>query len=85
MLAALISVIAYLATLSDLIEDESIYFVDIDSYIAKEDASMDIDNLSSTFDGIHPNPYRFFDKEDFQAKIDSIKSQLPDSLTILNF
>ncbi|ALM06398.1 hypothetical protein SB49_00130 [Sediminicola sp. YIK13] len=71
--------------MSDPTEDESIRFVEIDSYLTKEEMSNDIDSLNFTFEKIHPNPYRFIEKEDFISKVDSIKTQLPDSLTEINF
>jgi hypothetical protein len=85
LIAILIITIGYLASLSDPPEDESKKFVDINSYISKEGMFIDIDSLTSTFEKIHPNPYRFFPKTHYQSKVDSIKLQLPDSLTILNF
>ncbi|ALM08570.1 hypothetical protein SB49_12710 [Sediminicola sp. YIK13] len=85
LIAILIVTIGYLASLSDPPEDESIRFVDINNYISKEEMFFDIDSLTSTFEKIHPNPYRFFQKTNHQSKVDSIKLQLPDSLTIINF
>ncbi|MGB5646463.1 MAG: S41 family peptidase [Muriicola sp.] len=85
LIAILIVTIGYLASLSDPPEDESIRFVDINSYISKEEMFIDIDSLTSTFEKIHPNPYRFFPKNHHQSKVDSIKLQLLDSLTIINF
>jgi hypothetical protein len=85
LIAILIITIGYLASLSDPPEDESKKFVDINSYISKEGMFIDIDSLTSTFEKIHPSPYRFFPKTHYQSKVDSIKLQLPDSLTILNF
>lgn len=43
LIAALIVTIGFLASLSDPPEDESIRFVDINSYISKEDMFIDID------------------------------------------
>ncbi|UJP65744.1 S41 family peptidase [Mongoliitalea daihaiensis] len=85
LIAVLIVTIAYLASLSDSSEDESIRLVDINRYISKEEMCIDLDHLTSTFERIHPNPYRFFPKTHHQSKIDSIKLQLPDSLTMINF
>lgn len=84
-IAILIIAVGYLALLSDPPEDESMRFVDINSYISKEDMFIDIDSLTSSFERIHPNAYRFFPKEYCQSKVDSIKLQLPDSLPIISF
>ncbi len=81
----LVVTIGYLSTLSDPPEDESIRFIEIDSYLTKEEMTNDMDSLTFTFEKIHPNPYRFIEKEDFISKVNSIKKQLPDSLTIINF
>ncbi|WP_299208730.1 S41 family peptidase [uncultured Dokdonia sp.] len=78
-------IVGYLATLSDSPLDDSLKFVDIDSYLSKKEMSKDIDSLISTFEKIHPNPYRFTEKSKFISKIDSIKWQLPDSLTTIGF
>lgn len=84
-IAVLLITIGFLASLSDPTVDESINLVDIDSYITKEEMSIDIDSLTYTFEKIHPNPYRFFEKSLLISKVDSIKMQLPDSLKTLNF
>ncbi|PIY15939.1 MAG: hypothetical protein COZ16_02145 [Flavobacteriaceae bacterium CG_4_10_14_3_um_filter_31_253] len=82
---AFIVVIGYLVTLSDPPIDESIKFVDINSYLTKKEMTNDIDSLTKTFEIIHPNPYRFINKAGFTSKVKSIKVQLPDSLKVLNF
>jgi hypothetical protein len=46
---------------------------------------LDIDSLTYTFEKVHPNPYRFSEKSHILSKIDSIKMQLPDSLSTINF
>jgi hypothetical protein len=77
--------IAYLASLSDQPIDDSYKFVDIDSYISQKEMSTDIDSIKTTFEKIHPNPYRFTDEAQLVSELDSIKGSLPDSLTIINF
>lgn len=85
LILTLLVAIGYLATLSDPPIDESVRFVEIDSYLTKVAMINDIDSLTYTFEKVHPNPYRFVEKKHFLSKIDSIKMQLPDSLTIINF
>jgi hypothetical protein len=85
LIVALIITIGYLASLSDAPLDESIKFVEIDSYLTKQQMVNDIDSLTYTFEKVHPNPYRFFEKSHVLTKIDSIKMQLPDSLSTINF
>jgi hypothetical protein len=85
LISAILIAIVYLATLSDPSLDESVRLVEIDSYLAKVEMIDDIDSLVSIFDRVHPNPYRFTEKNHLLSKIDSIKIKLPDSLTIMNF
>ena len=85
LIVALIIAIGYLASLSDPPLDESIKFVEIDSYLTKQQMSNDIDSLTFTFEKVHPNPYRFFEKSQILSKMDSIKMELPDSLSTINF
>jgi hypothetical protein len=85
LIVALIITIGYLASLSDAPLDESIKFVEIDSYLTKQQMVNDIDSLTYTFEKVHPNPYRFFEKSHVLTNIDSIKMQLPDSLSTINF
>lgn len=85
LIAILIVTIGYLASLSDPPLDESIKFVEIDSYLTKQQMVNDIDSLTYTFEKVHPNPYRFFEKSQIQSKMDSIKMELPDSLTTIKF
>jgi hypothetical protein len=85
LIIALIITIGYLASLSDAPLDESIKFIEIDSYLTKQQMVNDIDSLTYIFEKVHPNPYRFFEKSHVLTKIDSIKMQLPDSLSTINF
>lgn len=85
LIASLLIAISYFAMLSDPMIDESISLVNIDSYISKIEMSNDIDSLTFTFEKVHPNPYRFFERMHFLSRRDAIKKELPDSLSIINF
>jgi len=85
LLVVLIITAGYLALLSDPPEDESIKFVEIDRYLSKANMSKDLDTLTHLFEKVHPNAYRFIDQKQFLAAVDSIKRQLPDSLSTINF
>ncbi len=65
--------------------DDSIRFIETDSYLTKKEMINDIDTLTATIEKIHPNPYRFIQKERLLSKVDSLKTHLPDSLTRINF
>lgn len=78
-------IVGYLATLSDPPLDESEKFVNIQKYLSNVEMAADIDTLRATFEKIHPNPYRFNSKNQFVARLDSLKGDLPDSLTTIQF
>lgn len=82
---ALLLTVGYLALLSDPPLDESEKLVDIESYITKDEMIADIDTLVTTFERIHPNPYRFKDKSQFISSLDSIKLYLPDNSATIEF
>lgn len=85
LIIGLLLTVGYLASLSDSSLDNSLKFVEIDSHLGKQEMSNDIDTLFYTFEKINPNPYRFIERSQFISEIDSIKGQLPDSLTTINF
>jgi hypothetical protein len=85
LLLALILIVGYLALLSDEPVDDSEKFVNIGTYLFKQEMIDDIDTLITTFEHIHPNPYRFNDRDHFFTSIDSIKENLTDSITTIEF
>lgn len=84
-LAALLGAGSYLALESGRMPDDSVQPVRIDRYLTKREMSADVDAVVHTFDKIHPNPYRFIERQVLLASVDSIKMRLPDSLTTINF
>lgn len=82
---AILFTIGYLASLSDPQLDESEKFVDIESHLTKKEMIADIDTLITTFEIIHPNPYRFKNKTQFISSLDSIKANLSETLTTIQF
>lgn len=84
-IVAVLLTVAYLASLSDPPLDESEKFVDIESHLTREEMIADIDTLISTFEIIHPNPYRFKSKKSLVTSLDSLKENLSERLTTIQF
>jgi len=85
LIIVLLITVGYTASLSDPSLDELEKFVDIESYLTKKEMIADIDTLITKFEKIHPNPYRFEDKNKFTSRLDSIKKNLSDTLTTIQF
>lgn len=85
LIIVLLLTVGYTASLSDPPLDDSEKFVDIESYLNKKEMIADIDTLIAKFEKIHPNPYRFEDKNQFTSRLDSIKKSLSDTLTTIQF
>lgn len=82
---ALLITVGYTASLSDPPIDESEKFIDIENFLTKKEMIADIDTLITKFEKIHPNPYRFEDKNKIAYRLNSIKENLADSLTTIQF
>ncbi len=84
-LFVLLVIVACLSTLSDAPIDDSEKFITIDSYLSKGEILADLDTLVATFEKIHPKPYRFLDQIQLNSSLDSIKENLGDSSTRIQF
>lgn len=85
LLIGFILLVGYLALLTDEPVNESDKFVDIGKQLSNKEMIADLDSLIFTFEKIHPNPYRFKDKSQFISSLDSIKFNLADSLSTIEF
>ncbi|MEQ8925155.1 MAG: S41 family peptidase [Fulvivirga sp.] len=84
-LLTFITLVVFLATWSYEPEDESVRFVSNQDYISKKAAILDLLEIVSSFEQIHPNPYRFRSKAVLLEEISSYELAISDSLTIIEF